>query len=394
MRWHKNRQLGILVLFSIITLFLVAACQGSDGDQGSSGPKGDPGAPGALGAQGDIGPQGEKGDAGSRGGAGSGGSAGPTGDPGEATSAAIVLVSNSVSTTNPAFQVWGSGFTNGDSYSAQIWDGANPVNLTHTSSEAVTVNSDGALGGSWSTSVSAGLYTVAVTDASGIMATAPLVVEEVVTVVLTAIGSSGQNGTATLTQRGDDTVNVTITLSSGTVESELVHIHTGQCGATLAGVVHSLGNFATDASGRQVSETSITGLILSTLLTDGFAINAHQKGIPSVYTACGNMLTIITLEEQNSSGQTGKATLIGHGDTTEVTVQATGGISELNHIHTGQCGEATLGGVDHGLTNTNGGSVTTIVNATLGSLRDGDHAINLHQKGSPGVYTSCGNIPR
>ena len=176
MRWHKNRRLGILVLFSI-ALFLVAACQGSDGDQGRTGLKGDPGAPGAPGAQGDIGSQGDKGDTGPRGGAGSGGSAGPAGDPGENTSAAVVLVSDSVSTANPVFQVSGSGFTAGDSYSAQIWDGANPVDLTHTSSEAVTVGSDGAIGGRWSTSVSAGLYTVAVTDASGVMATAPLVVE-------------------------------------------------------------------------------------------------------------------------------------------------------------------------------------------------------------------------
>ena len=393
MRWHKNRRPGILVLFSIITLFLVAACQGSDGDQGLTGLKGDPGAPGAPGAQGDIGPQGDKGDSGSRGGAGTEGSEGPTGDSAEATSAAIVLVSNSVSTTNPVFQVWGSGFTAGDSYSAQIWDGANPVNLTHTSSEAVTVGSDGAIGGSWSTSVSAGLYTVAVTDASGVMATAPLVVEEVITVVLSALGSSGQNGTATLTQRGDATVKISATLSAGAVQSELVHIHTGQCGATLAGVVHPLSNFVTDASGSQVSETTITGLILSTLLTDGFAINAHQKGVPSIYTACGNMLTIITLAEQNSSGQTGQATLIGHGDTTEVIVRATAGISELNHIHTGQCGP-TLSGVEHGLTRTNGGAVTTIVNATLGSLRDGNHAVNLHKAGDPSVYTSCGNIPR
>jgi len=177
MRWHKNRRLGILVLFSIVTLFLVAACQGSDGDQGLTGLKGDPGAPGAPGAQGDIGAQGYTGHAGSRGGAGSEGSEGPTGDPAEATSAAIVLVSNSVTPANPVFQVSGSGFTAGDSYSAKIWDGANPVNLTHTSTEAVTVNSDGAIRGSWKTFVSAGLYTVAVTDASGVMATAPLVVE-------------------------------------------------------------------------------------------------------------------------------------------------------------------------------------------------------------------------
>ena len=289
MRWQKNRRLGILVLFSIIALFLVAACQGSDGDQGGAGSKGDPGAPGAPGSQGDVGSQGEKGDTGSRGRAGSEGSVGPTGDPGENTSAAVVLVSDSVTTANPAFQVWGSGFTAGDSYSAQIWDGANPVNLTHTSAEAVTVSSGGAIGGSWSTSVSPGLYTVAVTDASGVMATAPLVVERVVVINLR------------------DTVNP------------------------------------------------------------------------------GN-------EVPGGSGQTGTATLIWRGgSTTTVIVEVTAGISELNHIHNGQC--QTLGSVAYQLNNTSGGPVTSVVNVALSAIQDGNYAINAHKKASPGQYTSCGNIP-
>ena len=101
----------------------------------------------------------------------------------------------------------------------------------------------------------------------------------------------------------------------------------------------------------------------------------------------------IDLEAIDNSGQSGTATLISRGgDTTTVIVEATAGISELNHIHLGQCGD-TLGGVDHGLTNTNGGQVSTVVDATLASLQDGNHAINLHEKGSPGNYTSCGNIP-
>ena len=289
MRWHKNRQLGILVLFSIITLFLIAACQGSDGDQGLTGLKGDPGAAGPAGDQGDIGPEGEKGDAGPRGSAGLEGSEGPKGDPAEATTAAIVLGSNSIATANPIFEVWGSGFTAGDSYSAQIWDEGTPTDLTHTSSEAVTVSNDGAIGGSWSTAVSAGLYTIAVTDASGVMATAPLVVEEVVTVVLETLGSSGQSGTAILSQRGDDTLRVSLVLPAGAVESELVHINTGQCGETLAGVANSLSNFVTDASGSQVSETTINDLVLDSLRNGDFAINAHLKGVPSIYTACGNI---------------------------------------------------------------------------------------------------------
>ena len=100
----------------------------------------------------------------------------------------------------------------------------------------------------------------------------------------------------------------------------------------------------------------------------------------------------VTLEELNGSGQTGTATLTSRGDTVTVVVDATEGISELNHIHSGQCGD-TLGGVDYGLTNTNGGPTTTVINATMKDILDGDHAINLHQAGSPGVYTSCGNLP-
>ncbi len=101
----------------------------------------------------------------------------------------------------------------------------------------------------------------------------------------------------------------------------------------------------------------------------------------------------VALDEMNSSGQTGTATLKSRGgDTTTVVVEVTGGISELNHIHTGQCGTDTLLGVAYGLTNTNGGATTTVVSASLASLQDGNHAINLHEMGNPGNYTSCGNI--
>ena len=100
----------------------------------------------------------------------------------------------------------------------------------------------------------------------------------------------------------------------------------------------------------------------------------------------------VTLAELNGSGQTGTATLTSRGDTVTVVVDATAGISELNHIHSGQCGD-TLGGADYGLTKTNGGPTTTVVNATMKDILDGDHAINLHQAGNPGTYTSCGNLP-
>ena len=156
-----------------------------------------------------------------------------------------------------------------------------------------------------------------------------------------------------LAGRGSFT-NVSLNLSAGSLETELVHIHTGQClPADLGGVAHALTSFE-GGSGASVTNISAS---LSSLTTGGFAVNAHQAGDASVYTSCGNInaeadsLTI-ALGELNGSGQTGFATLSARGDQTEVVVSATAGISALAHIHEGSC--ATLGGVAHAVNDTSG----------------------------------------
>ena len=104
----------------------------------------------------------------------------------------------------------------------------------------------------------------------------------------------------------------------------------------------------------------------------------------------------IDLLELNDSGQSGTATLTAAGAQTEVVIAVTAAAStadEPQPIHFGTCG-ANLGGVDHSLSGVVGGASTTTVDATLASLMDGDHAINLHKSGAEiGTYTSCGNIP-
>ena len=109
----------------------------------------------------------------------------------------------------------------------------------------------------------------------------------------------------------------------------------------------------------------------------------------------GKVVTI-NLGALNASGQTGTATLTEGGAQTEVALTLSLGArnSELVHIHNGQCG-ATLGGVAYNLTNFAGGSgaSSTVVNATLASLQDGDHAINSHDAADASIYTACGNIP-
>ena len=181
MRWHKNRRLGLLAAFSVSVLLLIASCQGMDGSAGSAGPKGDQGVPGAPGASGDIGPKGLSGDAGTSGATGPTGPSGAVGEDGASTAARTILEPGVVAGSG-SFQITGSGFTSGNSYSAQILDGAVSRDLkapaaVYSGGIQLKVNSDGAINGSWSTSVSPGLYTVEVRDSSGVMATAPLLVE-------------------------------------------------------------------------------------------------------------------------------------------------------------------------------------------------------------------------
>ena len=107
--------------------------------------------------------------------------------------------------------------------------------------------------------------------------------EDVLTIALNELDGSGQSGWATLTAR-DGGIEVVLSLGEGTLKSEKVHIHSGQCGADLGGVVHGLTDF-TDGN----SVTTLEGVSLKSLMTGSFAVNAHKAGDPKVYTACGNI---------------------------------------------------------------------------------------------------------
>ena len=104
------------------------------------------------------------------------------------------------------------------------------------------------------------------------------------TVNLSPVGSSGISGTATLTANGDNTDVVVNLTGSPSGASEPIHIHTGQCGATLGGVKYPLKNVEGGTSTTTVNAT------LASLETGGFAINAHESAANiKNYVACGNI---------------------------------------------------------------------------------------------------------
>ena len=117
-------------------------------------------------------------------------------------------------------------------------------------------------------------------------------------------------------------------------------------------------------------------------------------------TSSGTMMAgksiTLNLAALSNSGQSGTAMLTEMGTMTQVVLTLSAGAlqTDLVHIHSGQCG-ATLGGVDYGLNSFVGGSggSTTMVDATLAMIQDGDHAINSHEVGNAGNYTSCVNVP-
>ena len=104
---------------------------------------------------------------------------------------------------------------------------------------------------------------------------------------------------------------------------------------------------------------------------------------------------VIPLGSLNDSGQSGWATLTVNGSQTDVAVTLSAGAlqSELMHTHQGSC--SNLGGVDYPLTSFVGGSgdSATTLSVSLSSIRDGNHAVNVHEAGNPGNYTACGDIP-
>ena len=109
----------------------------------------------------------------------------------------------------------------------------------------------------------------------------------------------------------------------------------------------------------------------------------------------GRVVTLV-LGELNDSGQSGGATLIEFGNTTQVVLSLSAGSldSELVRIHSGQCGK-TLGAVENLLTSfvDGSGESTTILDAPMDSLQDGNHAINSLNASDVSNSTACGNIP-
>lgn len=124
----------------------------------------------------------------------------------------------------------------------------------------------------------AGLAFVTFTQLSAAAATSS------VTVPLHEQNGSGESGTATLTQVGED-VKVVISLKGAPATAQPAHIHDGTC-AKLGDVYKPLSDVVNGSSTKVV-----TGITIDKLLGGTYAINVHESASNlGKYVACGNIV--------------------------------------------------------------------------------------------------------
>ena len=137
---------------------------------------------------------------------------------------------------------------------------------------------------------------------------------------------------------------------------------------------------------RMIARVGVAVVAGLTLLLSSMVSSALAQGVG---------LTL-TFQPGRDATQPGTVTLTPQGAQTMVVINVapgTAGADQPAHIHDGTC--PGVGAVAYPLTNVSDGHSTTMVNASLSSLQDGNHSINIHQ--GPGaeinIYTACVDIP-
>ncbi len=119
-QWLRGRKQLAALVFSLVAVFSLAACEGASGNPGLPG---DPGLPGLPGEPGNTGPQGPGGPQGPQGPLGPAGPAGPAGAGAPQPEARLAL-SVTTAESGDTIQAWGSGFPAFDTVVVAIQTGA------------------------------------------------------------------------------------------------------------------------------------------------------------------------------------------------------------------------------------------------------------------------------
>jgi hypothetical protein len=138
-------------------------------------------------------------------------------------------------------------------------------------------------------------------------------------------------------------------------------------------------------------------IILSIVAVLALALTAKGPILADITGTSSNGAVVVQLNQMSGSGQTGTATLTSTIDNkTQVVIELKGeppSAVEPAHIHTGTCKKLNPRPA-YPLTNVNGGTSTTTINASLASLQTGRFSVNVHESTQNiGTYVACGTIP-
>ncbi len=220
-----------------------------------------------------------------------------------------------------------------------------------------------------------------------------------VVVNLSAQNNSGLSGTATLTDLGGGKTRVELRLS-GPEGNYPAHVHMGSCANLDPAPQYPLANVVGGTSTTEINAS------LASIQQSPHAINLHKSAQElATYVACGDIAqaaastqsaasATVTLTAQNNSGLSGTATLTDlGGGKTRVEVRLSGPEGNYPaHVHMGTCANLDPA-PQYPLANVVGGTSTTDITASLASLQQSQHAINLHKSAQElATYVACGDI--
>ncbi len=122
-------------------------------------------------------------------------------------------------------------------------------------------------------------------------------------ITMNAQKGSGEDGTATITAKGDADVMVTVTLKNGTSVAQPAHIHKGSCANLDPKPLYPLTSLTNGTSSTEVM------VQMSELEKGGYAINIHKSGAEvATYVSCGDIKAMMT-----SGGTMAGGTMSGNG---------------------------------------------------------------------------------
>lgn len=155
--------------------------------------------------------------------------------------------------------------------------------------------------------------------------------------------------------------------------------------AALLIVVAGCGNGSSDSKDSKYSKYSKAAKSSDSGDEDGSGDEGGESGMAGLE---------IKLDEQESSGITGKAEFTEKDGKTKVEVYLTGSDekeSYASHVHPGTCDDLDPT-PKYPLDSVTGGRAETTIGATIADLEGDAYAVNIHDDADPTKYVACGNI--